>query len=344
MSTPEPRHLLSLEEIPPEEISRILDLALRMKKGDPVRPLAGRSAALVFLNPSLRTRTSMEIAMARLGGHAVVLSPGADAWKLEAREGVVMDGDRAEHVKEAAAVLGTMADLIGVRSFPRLVDFEEDRQEADLRSFARHAGVPVVNLESALSHPLQALADLLTLTERLGELPGRRLTLTWAYHPKPLPIAVPRSMLLAACRAGMHVTLARPAGFELPEEAVKTASEMAGAAGGSLTVTADPDAACDGADAVYAKSWASPAFYGRFEEEAPLRAAARGWQVTAERMERTAPHGFFLHCLPVRRNVVVADEVLDGPRSAVIQQAGNRLFTAMAVALDRLSPKKGEGR
>jgi N-acetylornithine carbamoyltransferase len=330
------RSLTSLEEISKEEVDSLLDLAAALKRDGHGRPLTGRSAALVFLNPSLRTRTSFELAMARLGGHAVILSPGSDAWRMEAEDGVVMDGAAAEHVREAAGVLGAMADLVGVRSFPKMEDFAEDSREIHLRSFARHAGVPVVNMESALAHPLQALADLLTLRERLGDLRGRRLHLTWAYHPRALPIAVPRSALLAACRAGMEVTLARPEGMELPDETMSSAERYASGSGGALHVTTDPDEGYEGANAVYAKSWASPAFYGRLEEEAPIREAARGWRVTEERMALGADDAFFLHCLPVRRNVVVSDAVLDGPSSAVIGQAENRLWTTMAVALSVL--------
>ncbi len=329
------KDLLSLEEISGEEVLELLDRAARLREGDHGRPLEGRSAALVFLNPSLRTRTSFELAVEKLGGHAVVLSPGTDAWKLEARDGTVMDGDAAEHVREAAGVLGALCDVIGVRAFPKLVSWEEDRKETVLRAFARHAPVPVVNMESALSHPLQALADLLTLRDALGDLAGRRLLLTFAYHPRPLPVAVPRSVLLAACRMGMRVTLARPEGFDLPEETMDRARSFAARAGGGLEVVADPDAGYPGAEAVYAKSWASPAFYGRFDMERPRREAVRDWIVTGERMARTAGNAPFLHCLPVRRNVVVADEVLDGPRSAVIPQAANRLWTTMAV-LDRI--------
>ncbi len=327
------RDLLSLEDLSPAEVDSLLRLAAGMRSAPPDRSLAGRSAALVFMNPSLRTRTSFEVAMARLGGHAVVLSPGSDTWKLEARDGTVMDGDAAEHVREAAGVLASMCDVIGVRSFPAMKSFAEDREETLLRAFARHSPVPVVNMESALSHPLQALADLLTLRDRFGDVRGRRFLLTWAWHPKPLPIAVPRSALLAACRAGMAVTLAHPRGMDLPEETMAQAHAFAAEAGGSLAVVEDPESAYAGAEAVYAKSWASPAFYGRFSEEEPLRSAAKGWRVTAARMARTAPGAPFMHCLPVRRNVVVDDAVLDGPRSIVIEQAQNRLWTTMAVVL-----------
>jgi len=322
--------LLSLEETAPEAIERILTLAERIRTEGHGRPLEGRSAGLVFLNPSLRTRTSFEVAMARLGGHAVVLSPGADAWKMEAREGVVMDGAAAEHVKEAAGVLASMCDLIGVRAFPAMESWEEDAKETVLRAFAEHSDVPVVNMESARAHPLQALADLLTLRQRLGDLRGKRVLVTWAYHPKPLPTAVAVSAMKAFAAAGMEVTLARPAGFELPEE------DLCG-----VGAVEDPDSGFEGADVVYAKSWASPSFYGRFEEEAPLRRAAKGWRVTEERMNRTGPDASFLHCLPVRRNVVVDDAVLDGPRSAVIPQSQNRLYTTMAVVLELLGAAKG---
>jgi N-acetylornithine carbamoyltransferase len=330
------RHFLALEDFLPSEVDTLLDRAAGLMTAMPSRPLEGRSAALVFLNPSLRTRASFEVAMARLGGHAVVLTPGADAWKLEARDGAVMDGAAAEHIREAAPVLATTCDLIGVRSFPVMESFADDAREEVLRAFAAHSPVPVVNMESALSHPLQALADLLTLRQVFGDPRGRRFLLTWAYHPKPLPIAVPRSALLAACRAGMRVTLARPKGFELPDDTMALAARFAAESGGDLSVREDPDEPFDGAEVVYAKSWASPAFYGRFADEAPLREAARGWRVTERRMARTAPNAPFMHCLPVRRNVVVDDAVLDGPRSVVVPQAGNRLPTTMAVVLSLL--------
>jgi N-acetylornithine carbamoyltransferase len=190
-------------------------------------------------------------------------------------------------------------------------------------------------MESALSHPLQALADLLTMGERLGDLAGRRVLLTWAYHPRALPIAVSRSFLLAATRAGMNVTLARPDGFELPAETMETARAFAEESGGALDVTSDAEAGYENAEIVYAKSWANPEFYGRLAEEAPRREASRHWQVTAERMARTADAAF-MHCLPVRRGVVVADEVLDGHHSVVIAQAKNRLWTTMALLTELL--------
>jgi N-acetylornithine carbamoyltransferase len=272
----------------------------------------------------------MEVAVSKLGGTPVTLSAGGDAWAMEYEDGIVMDGAAAEHVKEGAGVLGRYCDLLGVRSFPLGKDYARDRSEPVLSAFARHSSVPVVNLESPLDHPCQAMADAMTIRERLGDTTGRRVLLTWAYHPKALPMAVPNAFLLAASRLGTDLVLARPEGYDLDPEIVETAKRNAAVSGGRLSVTDDPGAAYDGVEVVYAKSWGALADYGKPEAEASRRAALRNWRVTEDLMVR-GKDAVFMHCLPVRRNVVVDDAVLDGWRSIVLDEAENRLYAQQAI-------------
>jgi N-acetylornithine carbamoyltransferase len=327
------RSLVGTDEWPDREILALLDEADRIKRGDGVSPaLPGKVLAMVFLDPSLRTRTSFEVAMAREGGHAVVLEPGRGSWPLETRDGVVMDGETVEHLREAARVLGRYADALAVRAFPRGSSWAEAREDAVLRGFVAHAGVPVINLESARRHPCQGLADAMTLRERLGTTRGKRFVLAWTWHPKPLPTAVPVSAALAAARLGMEVVVARPPGFDLDPEDVRAIAETALRNGGKVRVEENLGRAVEEADAVYAKSWGRLDLFGDPEGEKRARAGLRGWIADAELMERTrGGRGFLLHCLPVRRGVEATDEVLDGPFSAVVDQAENRLHVQRAL-------------
>jgi N-acetylornithine carbamoyltransferase len=322
-----------------EELEGLLDAAQRFKRGeDTAKPLAGRSVALVFFNPSLRTRASMQVGVYELGGNAVVLEPGGTSWTLEHREGVVMDGDKTEHVSEFVRVLARYCSAIGVRTFAALKDWAEERRDPVLAAFAKYADVPVVNLESAMHHPCQALADMMTVREKLGE--GRkRVLLTWAWHPKPLPMAVPNSFALAAAQMGHDLTIAHPPGYELDEELIGEINSRAFDAGATVTVTRDVEEAFDGQEVVYAKSWGSKEFYGSpqddIEERAPYR---RDWIVDAEKMART-DSAIFMHCLPVRRNCIVTDDVLDSPASVVIDEAENRLHVQKAIMKAVMSDK-----
>ena len=291
---------------------------------EPGRPLEGKSVALIFMSPSLRTRTSMTIAVHHLGGVAVPLNIDREAWALEFQEGAVMDRDRAEHIKEAAPVLSKYVDAIGVRCFPGMKDYAEDKEDRVLRSFQRFATVPIVNLESSLHHPMQGLGDVLTIRERFGTVDQRRVTLAWTNHPKPLPMAVPNSFCLAAAQYGMNLTIACPPEYTLDDDLMAEARRHAGINGGKVRIVHDLKEGCRGAEAVYAKSWGSLAHYGNAESEARARRGYADWIVTEEVMKETG-NGVFMHCLPVRRNVVVSDEVLDGPRSIVVDQASNRL-------------------
>ena len=206
------RDFLAVEDWSYEEVEALLALAARVKRGEVVGGLERKVLAMVFLDPSLRTRTSFETGMFLHGGHAVVLEPGKGSWALETEDGVVMDRDTVEHVTEAARVLGRYADALAVRAFPRGGDWPTAREDAVLRQFARHCEKPVINLESSRRHPCQELADAFTLREKLGETRGRKFVLTWAWHPKALPTAVPVSAALAAARMGMDITIAAPGG------------------------------------------------------------------------------------------------------------------------------------
>lgn len=327
-----PRHLLSPTDLSFKEMEALLDLAARLKRGEAMGSLNGRQVGLLFFDPSLRTRASMEAAVFELGGHPIVMDVGQGTWKMEHREGVRMDGTAAEHVKEAAQVLGEYVDLLGVRAFPQLASWEEERVDPVMSAFARWATVPLLSLESARHHPCQALADALTLREILHEPKGKTLLVTWAYHPKPLPMSVPNSIVTVAAMLGMNVRLCHPEGFDLDAAVVDEARRTARKRGGGLEVVHDADAAYAGAHAVYAKSWGALRYYGRWEEERRIRERLKDWIVTPRRMARS-DGARFMHCLPVRRNVVVEDAVLDGPASAVIQQAGNRLHVQKAVLL-----------
>jgi N-acetylornithine carbamoyltransferase len=326
-------HLLSTDQLSKEELNQLIESAQRFKAGaDQAKPLAGQSVALVFFNPSLRTRASMQVGIYELGGNAVELEPGGTSWTLEHREHAVMDADKTEHVAEFVRVLGRYCVAIGVRTFAALKDWREERLDPILNAFAKYSDVPIINLESAMHHPCQAMADMMTIREQLGE--GRkRVLLTWAWHPKPLPMAVPNSFALAAAQMGHELIIAHPKDYELDDELMDRIRQSARAAGGGARVMNDVDAAFEKVDVVYAKSWGSRNFYGAAERDIAERAQYRGkWLVDDAKMRRTN-NGIFMHCLPVRRNVIVTDGVIDSSQSVVIDEAENRLHVQKAILL-----------
>lgn len=326
-----PKNFLTTGDWSRTELDRLIESALRFKRGDEnARPLAGRSVALVFFNPSLRTRASMQVGIFELGGNAVVLEPGGTSWTLEHREGAVMDSDKTEHVAEFVRVLGRYCAGVGVRTFAAMKNWEEEREDPVLASFARYSEVPVINLESAMQHPCQAMADMMTIREKLGR--GRkRVLLTWAWHPKPLPMAVPNSFALASAQQGHDLVIAHPKGYELDDALMKEITARAEESGGNVSVTHNVDEAFDGAEVIYAKSWGSKGFYGAPNEEIRERAPYRSsWIVDEAKMARTR-EALFMHCLPVRRNVIVTDGVIDSQGSVVIDEAENRLHVQKAI-------------
>ncbi len=338
------RDFLALEDWSPEAIDAVLALAVQVKRGEIKGGLARKVLAMVFLDPSLRTRSSMETAMFLHGGHALVLEPGRGSWALETEPGAVMDGATVEHVAEAARVLGRYADALAVRAFPKGEDWSVEREDRVVRDFAHYCDKPVINLESSRRHPCQALADAMTLRERLGETRGKRFALVWAWHPKALPTAVPASAALAAARLGMDVVIARPKGFDLDPDDMDLVTQLAREAGGSARLCDDFDAGIEGADAVYVKSWGSLQAFGRPEQERALRAGLRDWRLTEPRLRQTNDgRGIVMHCLPVRRNVEIDDAVLDGPNAVVVDQAENRLHAQRALLLEIMGDRHDRG-
>lgn len=321
---------LSLTDLPREEVLSLLALASRLERHPEPRALAGKILALLFFNPSLRTLASFQAGMARLGGSSFVIAPGQGTWNLETRPNVVMDGLAAEHVKEAIPVLASYADALGVRSFAGGSDLEADLADTTFQAMADACPVPFVNMESAVDHPCQGLGDWKTMDDL--EIPeAGRFVLSWAWHPKPLPLAVPSAAVQMAALRGMEVVILRPDGFGLPEEILAKARAAAALSGATVRESEDRAEAMEGAHVLYAKSWTSPRAYGHPAAEAEIRAPLRDWCVDETWFDGAEEGCRFMHCLPVRRNVVVRDEVLDGPRSVVIREARNRMWVQMAV-------------
>jgi len=325
------RHVTHIRDLGVAGVAELLERAERLRRA-PVRDhLAGRLLGMVFFNPSLRTRTSFEAVMKRGGGDATVLEVGNGVWKLEDRDGIPMDGDRAEHVREAVPVLARYCDALAVRAFSAGISDADDELDRTISAFREHSTVPVISMESAREHPCQGLADMLTARDRFGATKGLPVTLTWAPHIKPLPKAVPNSFLLSAAAVGCEVRVAHPAGMEQPAAVRAEAEAYAKASGGSVSYTQDQSAALTGSRIVYAKAWGSyPAAGGATRVDDPQHST---WMPTPAHLRRAARDAIFMHCLPVRRDVEVAAAVLDSAASAVVDEAENR-FHAQRALLD----------
>jgi N-succinyl-L-ornithine transcarbamylase len=272
-----------------------------------------KTLGMIFLNPSLRTRISTQVAAKNLGMEVIVFNIDKDGWQLEFEEGAIMSGNTVEHVKEAAAVMGQYFHILGIRTFPGLKNREEDYSEQHIKQFVKYAGIPIVSLESATVHPLQSLTDMITIKERMAARKPK-VVMTWAPHVKALPQAVPNSFAQwMNAWTEIDFVITHPKGYELVEEFTQNAM-----------IENNQDKALEGADFVYVKNWSSYKKYGRILNSDP------SWMITNKKLESTN-EAKVLHCLPVRRNVVIADEVLDGPNSIVIPQAGNRVWAAQAV-------------
>jgi N-acetylornithine carbamoyltransferase len=323
------KRFLDLAQFTREQVQELLRLARRLDEHPEPRALAGKMLGLLFFNPSLRTLASFQSAMARLGGSSFVINPGQGSWQLETRRGVVMDGTAAEHVREAIPVLASYCDALGIRAFAEGKDLAADLADGAFAAMAALTDKPLINLESAINHPCQALADWKTLDE-LDVPRAARFVLSWAYHPKPLPLAVPAAALHMAALRGMEVVVLRPQGFALPETLMARARDAAAASGGSVREGADRGEALAGASVLYVKEWGATECYGDAAGDARLRRALTDWCVREDWFAR-APGCRVMHCLPVRRNTAIADEVLDSTRSVVQREAYNRLPVQMAV-------------
>lgn len=325
------KHFITTDDWSRADLQAILDLASEMKS-NPLGfdALAGKSMALLFFNPSLRTRTSFDLGIHQLGGKAITLNAGQDSWPMEFAEGSEMLGDEEEHVKEAAGVLSRYVDMIGIRAFPNFQDWSLDRQDRIIRAFAKYGSVPIVNMET-ITHPCQELALMQTLQERKGDMQGKKFVLTWTYHPRPLNTAVANSAVMIATKFGMDVTLLCPTEeYLLDERYMDAARRNAAAEGGSFTVSHDIDAAYAGAEMVYAKSWGAIPYFGNWDAEKPIRDQYRHFMVDEQKMALTND-GLFSHCLPLRRNVKATDAVMDAPYCSAIDEAENRLHVQKAL-------------
>lgn len=324
------RHFLTTADWTRPELQGLLDRAAAFKSGTVSRALEGKSIALLFFNPSLRTRSSFDIGAWKMGGHAIVLDAKGATWPLEFADGATMDGTAEEHVREAARVLSGYVDLIAIRCFPEFKDWAVEREDPMISAFARHSTVPVINMETIV-HPCQELAMMLALQERIGAVQDKTFLLTWVPHPKPLNTAVANSALLMAAKFGMNVRLLVPdERYRLDERYMGAAERFTAEGGGSVTMMTDVEAAYSGADAVYAKSWGALPFYGHWEDEAPYRAKGADFMITPEKMALTN-NATVSHCLPMRRNVKIADAVVDSPAFLGIEEAANRLPVQQAV-------------
>ena len=321
---------MDLADFSREEVVELVALANRLQRHPEPHALAGKILGLVFLNPSLRTLASFQAGMARLGGSSFVITPGQGTWALETRLGVRMDGGAAEHVREGLPVLASYCDALGIRAFADGKDLAADVADTNFQAMAALVDKPFINMESAINHPCQALADWKTLDD-LAVAPRSRFVLSWVPHPRALPLAVPAATLQMAALRGHEVVVARPEGYALPEAVMEKARRLAVASGGSVTETDDRASALRGATVLYAKEWGSTAHYGDPEADARLRAGLGHWQVEDATFEPADEGCHLMHCLPVRRNVAVAESVLDGPRSVVLREAHNRLVVQMAV-------------
>ena len=324
------KNFLDLADFKRDEIVDLLAFADRLRERPEPSALSGKVLGLLFFNPSLRTLASMRVAMARLGGESIVVTPGAGSWNLETRSGVTMTGPAAEHIREAIPVLDSYCDALGVRAFAEGRDLAADLAERTFTAIASLCTHPLINLESSANHPCQALADWKTLDDL--EVPRRgRFVLSWANHPRALPLAVPAAVSQMAALRGMDVVVLRPQGYALPPAVMDKVRRAAVVGGGSVSETDDREAAVAGAHVVYAKEWGSTEHYGDAEADARARAGLGDWMLRESWFARARPDCHLMHCLPVRRNVAVADELLDGPRSRVLQQAHNRLTVQMAL-------------
>ena len=306
------RHFTSIKQF--DDLKAALEAAKYVKANPFADQALGRNktALLVFFNNSLRTRLSTQKAALNLGMNVMVLDVNQGAWKLETERGVVMDGDKSEHLLEAIPVMGCYADVIGVRSFARFESREDDYTEKILNQFIQYSGKPVFSMEAATRHPLQTFADILTIEEHRQKA-RPKVVMTWAPHPKALPQAVPNSFAEGLSMTGFDFVIANPEGYDLAPEFTK-----------GIRVTHNQDEALEGADFVYAKNWASYEHYGQ------VLSKDMSWTVTKEKMALTN-NAYFLHCLPVRRNMIVSDDVIESPQSLVIPEAANRVVAAQTV-------------
>ena len=319
------------------EIKELITLASRLDEKPEPRALEGKVLSLLFLSPSLRTLVSFQSAMIRMGGGTFVISPDMSIHGLESRSGIIMDGVAAEHIREAVPVIASYGDAIGIRAFAKRENLDDDLSDREFRELTSLVHTPYINMESAINHPCQSLADWKTMDDLGTPANGGKFVLSWTWHPRPLPLAVPAATVHMAAMRGMDVTVLRPEGFELPDAIMDKARQAAAMSGGSVTETDDRSDAMQGSQVIYANSWASTHHYGNKYAEDESKLELRDWCIDEHWFENAASDCRFMHCLPVRRGVTVTNSILDGPRSVVIAEARNRMLVQMAVLHQMLS-------
>ena len=319
------------------EINELIALARRLDDRPEPRALKGKVLSLLFLSPSLRTLISFQSAMTRLGGGTFVISPEMSIHGLESRSGIVMDGVAAEHIREAVPVIASYGDAIGIRAFAKREHLDDDLNDREFRELISLIDTPYINMESAINHPCQSLADWKTMDDLGIPANGGKFVLSWTWHPQPLPFAVPAATIHMAALRGMDVTVLRPEGFELPDAIMDKARQAAAMSGGSVTETDDRCSAMQGSQVIYANSWASARHYGDRSAEDKIKPELQDWRVDEPWFEDATSDCRFMHCLPVRRGVTVTDRILDGPRSVVIAEARSRMLVQMALLHRMLS-------
>jgi N-acetylornithine carbamoyltransferase len=324
------KRFIDLADLEAPAVRDLVALAQQLEKHPEPHALAGKILGLIFMNPSLRTLASFQSGMARLGGSSFVITPGQGTWLLETKLGAVMNGNRAEHIREGIPVLASYADALGIRAFAEGVDLNADLNEVGFKAMADLVDKPLINMESAMNHPCQALADWKTLDELAVPNHGK-FVLSWVNHPRALPLAVPAATMTMAAQRGMEVVVLRPEGFEIPAPLADKARRLAAASGGSFSETNDRKAALKGARVLYAKEWGSTRHYGNADADLALRTDLASWMVDDSWFAGSDVNCHFMHCLPARRNVAVADSVLDSSRSVVLREAYNRMPAQMAV-------------
>jgi N-acetylornithine carbamoyltransferase len=331
------KYFNDLADLSATEVRELIALARKLDEKPEPRALEGKILSLLFLSPSLRTLASFQAAMVKLGGGTFVISPNMSIHGLESRSGIVMDGVAAEHIREAVPVIASYGDAIGIRAFAKRENLEDDLCDLEFRELTSHIHTPYVNMESAINHPCQSLADWKTMDDLGIPASDGKLVVSWTWHPRPLPLAVPAATVHMAAMRGMDVTVLRPENFDLPEAIMDKARRAAATSGGSVRETDDRSDAMRGAQVLYVNSWMSARHYGSRHAEDELKRGLRDWCVDEPWFVNAASNCRFMHCLPVRRGVTVADRILDGPRSVVIAEARNRMLVQMAVLHEMLS-------
>jgi N-acetylornithine carbamoyltransferase len=319
------------------EIRKLIALARRLDDKPEPRALEGKVLALLFLSPSLRTLVSFQSAMVRMGGGTFVIAPNMSIHGLESRSGIVMDGVAAEHLHEAVPVIASYGDAIGIRAFAKRERLDDDLADREFRELTALVDTPYINMESAINHPCQSLADWKTLGDLGIPAKAGKFVLSWSWHPQPLPLAVPAATLHMAALRGMDVTVLRPEGFALPDAVMDKARQAAATSGGTVMETDDRTAAMQDSQVIYVNSWSSAQHYGNKHAQDEYKQELRDWCVDEPWFDKAASDCRFMHCLPVRRGVTVTDRILDGPRSVVIAEARNRMLVQMAVLHRMLS-------